>query len=99
MKCVRRVIQAYLPAPADRLAARPARVMRPGAELRIGTDIGDYARTIMMAMQATADFDWTARSPADWRQRPADWPATRYEEKAHREGRRCCYLRFLRRDI
>jgi tRNA (guanine-N7-)-methyltransferase len=79
-----------------RLLAMLARVMRPGAELRIGTDIGDYARTILMAFQASDAFEWSARSPADWRQRPADWPPTRYEEKAIREGRRCCYLRFLR---
>ncbi len=80
-----------------RLLAALARVMRPGAELRIGTDIGDYARTILMAFQAHHTFEWTARSAADWRDRPADWPPTRYEEKAFREGRRCCYLRFMRR--
>jgi len=74
-----------------------ARVMRPGAELRIGTDIGDYARTILMAFQRSGAFVWHAESPADWRVRPADWPSTRYEEKAIREGRRCYYLRFVRR--
>ena len=74
-----------------------SRAMRPGAELRIATDIGDYARTILMAFQASGDFEWTANSAVDWRVRPADWPSTRYEEKAVREGRRSCYLRFLRR--
>ncbi len=74
-----------------------ARVMSSGAELRIGTDIGDYARTILMAFQQNDDFVWPARSPGDWRDRPADWPPTRYEQKALREGRRCCYLRFVRR--
>jgi tRNA (guanine-N7-)-methyltransferase len=73
------------------------RVMRSGAELRIGTDIGDYARTILMAFQQTDAFEWEAETPADWRSRPADWPSTRYEEKALREGRRCYYLRFRRR--
>jgi tRNA (guanine-N7-)-methyltransferase len=79
-----------------RLLSLLARVMRPGAELRIATDIGDYARTILTALQASDAFEWVARSPADWRERPADWPATRYEKKAHREGRRCYYLRFDR---
>jgi tRNA (guanine-N7-)-methyltransferase len=74
-----------------------ARVLRPGAELRIGTDIGDYARTMLMAFQGCPHFVWTATSAADWRERPADWPPTRYEEKAGREGRRSCYLRFIRR--
>lgn len=73
-----------------------ARVMRSGAELRIGTDIGDYARTILMAFQRCDAFVWRTESPADWRVRPLDWPSTRYEEKAIREGRRCYYLRFIR---
>ena len=73
-----------------------ARVMKPGAELRIGTDIGDYARTIMQAFAAQSAFEWQADSPADWRIRPADWPETRYEQKAEREGRVRYYFRFVR---
>lgn len=79
------------------LLGQLARVMRPGAELRIGTDIGDYARTILMAFQGTDAFRWTAEGLEDWRQQPADWPPTRYQEKAGREGRRCAFLQFLRR--
>lgn len=73
-----------------------ARVLRPGAELRIGTDIGDYLRTILIAFHGERRFRWTARGPADWRHRPADWPQTRYEQKAVRHGRRCYYLSFVR---
>ncbi len=73
-----------------------ARVMRPGAELRVGTDIGDYARTILIAFQAELAFRWLAEHPDDWRVRPADWPETRYERKAITAGRRCAYLRFVR---
>jgi len=73
-----------------------ARVLVPGAELRLATDIGDYARTALLALQGTADFRWTAEGSADWRVRPADWPGTRYEAKAGREGRCCYFLRFLR---
>lgn len=78
------------------LVAMLARVMRGGAELRVGTDIGDYARTTLLALNASPAFTWLAEGPADWRQRPADWPATRYEAKALREGRRCYFLRFRR---
>lgn len=78
------------------LLAQLARVMRPGAELRIATDIGDYARTILMAFQTTNAFHWTAERPGDWRQRAEDWPITRYGEKAGREGRQCYFLRFRR---
>jgi tRNA (guanine-N7-)-methyltransferase len=73
-----------------------ARVMGPGAELRIATDIGDYMRTTLQAVLAEGNFVWPALSPADWRQRPADWPATRYEAKALAAGRRCAYFRFQR---
>jgi tRNA (guanine-N7-)-methyltransferase len=74
-----------------------ARVMKPGAELRIGTDIADYARTMLMAFQGEAAFHWTAKRPAAWQVRPDDWPQTRYEDKAVREGRRSVYLSFRRR--
>jgi tRNA (guanine-N7-)-methyltransferase len=41
-------------------------------------------------------FARMARGPADWRERPADWPGTRYESKALREGRQPVFLRFTR---
>jgi tRNA (guanine-N7-)-methyltransferase len=78
------------------LLARMANVMRPGSELRIGTDIGDYARTMLEAFTREPRFLWQAASPDDWRIRPPDWPQTRYEAKAVREGRKRYYLRFLR---
>jgi tRNA (guanine-N7-)-methyltransferase len=73
-----------------------ARVMRAGAELRIATDIGDYVHSILLAARCLPDFRWLASGAADWRSRPADWPSTRYEQKAIREGRHCTYLRFVR---
>ena len=73
-----------------------ARIMPPGAELRIGTDIGAYASVILAAILGHGAFTWNATSPADWRERPSDWPQTRYEAKALREGRRCYYFRFTR---
>ncbi len=73
-----------------------ARIMKPGAELRIGTDIGDYARTILQAFSAQSEFTWLAAGPEDWRIRPPDWPETRYEQKAAREGRVRYYFRFVR---
>ncbi len=85
----RRLVSAHL---LDLLA----RVLKPGAELRIGTDIGDYARTMLIAFQGEPRFEWQAASPVDWRVRPDDWPETRYEAKAEREGRRRYYLRFRR---
>lgn len=76
-----------------------ARAMKPGAELRIGTDIGDYARTVLLAMQTAPQFEWQASRATDWRCRPDDWPETRYEAKAVREGRCRYYLRFRRTQV
>lgn len=74
-----------------------AALMKPGAELRIATDIGDYARTVLLAARDVPEFEWLANRPADWRDRPGDWPQTRYEQKALAAGRRATYLRFRRR--
>ena len=73
-----------------------ARVMRAGAELRIATDDADYARWMLLSLVGQPNFAWTATGPADWRQRPPDWPSTRYEQKAQKAGRRCYYFRFRR---
>ncbi|RIA47355.1 tRNA (guanine(46)-N(7))-methyltransferase TrmB [Dichotomicrobium thermohalophilum] len=74
-----------------------ARVMQPGGELRFATDIGDYARTALLAFMREGSFAWTAQRPRDWRERPDDWPQTRYEAKAIAAGRACAYFRFRRR--
>lgn len=73
-----------------------ARVMVAGAELRVATDIGDYARSSLEAVQASGSFVWTAECAGDWRAPLPDWPPTRYERKAKQQGRAPIYLRFLR---
>lgn len=73
-----------------------ARAMKDGAELRIATDHPAYKLHALAVMGQRADFAWTARRAADWRDRPADWPETRYEAKAKAEGRRPLYLAYRR---
>jgi tRNA (guanine-N7-)-methyltransferase len=73
-----------------------ARVMRPGAELRIATDHMGYLRWILFHCLGHRAFRWLAQGPGDWRSRPADWPSTRYEDKALARGAFCAYLRFVR---
>jgi len=58
-----------------------ARVLRDGAELRLATDDPGYLRWMLAEMSDHPAFRWTARRPADWRQRTADSPKTRYEDK------------------
>ncbi len=73
-----------------------ARVLKPGAELRIATDITDYVRQTLEEVPCHG-FDWLAERPADWRDPWPDWVSTRYEQKALREGRTPHYLTFRRR--
>lgn len=75
-----------------------ARVLRPGGELRIASDWPGYVDWMLRRLAAHPAFAWTARAPADWRVRPADWPPTRYEAKALAAGRRPAYLTFRRWD-
>mgnify|MGYP004516635549 CR=1 FL=1 len=79
--------------PMDLIAAKLA----PGAEFRLGTDDPTYCRWAMMVMNARTDFAWQAQTGADFLQRPADWPETRYERKARRQGHEVWYFRYLRR--
>lgn len=74
-----------------------ARVMKPGAELRIATDHIGYLRWILQHTLDHPAFRWCAQGPGDWRRRPDDWPPTRYEEKARAKGIVSTYLRFERR--
>ncbi len=71
------------------------RVLQPGAELRVATDIPDYVRQTLVEVPK-AGFHWLADRPADWQEPWADWHSTRYEQKALREGRVPHYLTFER---
>jgi len=81
---------------ADTLDAL-ARVMADGAELRVATDDPVYLRWALAALVAHEDFHWVADKATDWRVRPADQPATRYEEKARAKGVTPVFLVFQRR--
>lgn len=68
-----------------------ARACAPGAEFRIASDIPDYLRQARAEVPA-AGFALVADTGTPW----ADWPGTRYEAKALREGRVPHYLTFRR---
>ncbi len=78
------------------MIAEFARVLRPGGELRFATDIDDYAGWTLARFLAAPAFVWRARRADDWRLAWPDWPGTRYETKARREGRTAVYLTFAR---
>ena len=77
--------------------AQLARIMRDGAELRVASDDPDYQTAMLADITAAPAWEWNARRADDWRIRPEDWPATRYEQKAIKAGRQPIYLTFRRR--
>jgi tRNA (guanine-N7-)-methyltransferase len=70
-----------------------ARALRPGGLWRIASDDPTYQGWVEEVMAEAGDFLPEARH----RSRPADWPGTRYEAKALREGRTPIYWVFRRR--
>ena len=66
------------------------RILAPGAEFRIATDIEDYVRQTLEEVPEAGfqRVDHPLNRP--W----ADWLSTRYEQKALREGRAPNYLTF-----
>lgn len=69
-----------------------ARLLTPGAEFRVSTDIPDYVRQTLHEVPE-AGFELIASTGEPW----ADWISTRYEQKALREGRVPHYVTFRRR--
>ncbi|KGJ08987.1 tRNA (guanine(46)-N(7))-methyltransferase TrmB [Paracoccus sphaerophysae] len=67
------------------------RVMAPGAEFRVATDIPDYMRQTLEEVPR-AGFSLVHEGPEAW----DDWHSTRYEQKALREGRVPHYATFRR---
>jgi tRNA (guanine-N7-)-methyltransferase len=76
--------------------AEIARVLQPGGEFRITTDVPDYAAWTLKHMLASPLFEWTAERADDWRRPWSGFSGTRYEAKAKRQGRDPCYLVFRR---
>ena len=74
------------------------RILKPGGKLRIATDHVNYLTWILIHFKNTNGFQWLAKSPKDWRLKVSDWPQTRYEQKAIREGREPAFLEYRKCD-
>ncbi len=74
-----------------------ARILASGGELRFASDHMGYVRWALARLMRHGDFEWLAQGPADWRNTPADWVRTRYEQKALNRGDACVYLNFRRK--
>ena len=87
----RRIVQASL-------LDEAVRVLGPGGELLLVTDIVDYALWMLSTVYTHGAFFPSAISPAEWANPPEEWVPTGYEKKALREGRKPFYLRLYRVD-
>lgn len=80
-----------------RLLDKLARLLREGAELRFASDIADYAEEAIAHAEAHPDFEIARIFTSQNRDTLPDWPRTRYEEKARRQGRDATFLSIRRR--
>jgi tRNA (guanine-N7-)-methyltransferase len=74
-----------------------ARLLTDGGEFRFASDHAEFVRWTLDLLTRHPDFCWRAETPGDWRERPGDGFATRYETKARAQGRSPIFLRFQRR--
>jgi tRNA (guanine-N7-)-methyltransferase len=85
---------------SQRFFTEAARLIKPGGELRISSDIADYIRWTLMHWQMAggeaSGFTWLAERSSDWTEPGEDWPKTRYMAKGEAAGRPVTYLTFRR---
>ncbi|AXV14279.1 tRNA (guanosine(46)-N7)-methyltransferase TrmB [Neorhizobium sp. SOG26] len=70
------------------------RVLKPGGLFCFASDIDTYVNWTLQHCRDHGGFDWQAVQSSDWLTPFANWPGTRYENKARREGRSSAYLTF-----
>ena len=74
-----------------------ARLLVDGGEFRVASDHPVYQEWTLLHASVHPAFQWLAAGPEDWRTRPADSVATRYEEKARAAGRTPVFMNFTRK--
>jgi tRNA (guanine-N7-)-methyltransferase len=70
-----------------------SRLLADGGILRVASDQDHYIAWALEHVLAHPDFELLVHHKT----RPADWPPTRYEQKALRQGDTCDYLEFKRK--
>jgi len=74
-----------------------ARILKPGAQLIMTTDVPDLADWMVTHANNHPDFLWTAENFADWHNPPKGWIRTRYEVKGAKGAKKMVYLLFKRK--
>ncbi len=72
------------------------RVLKPGGLFCFASDIDTYVNWTLAHCRDHGRFQWMAKNASDWLTPFENWPGTRYEAKARREGRSSAYLAFRR---
>jgi tRNA (guanine-N7-)-methyltransferase len=73
------------------------RVLKPSGLFCFASDIDTYVNWTLQHISRHGGFEWLADNASDWLTPYKDWPSTRYEAKARREGRSSAYLTFRKR--
>ncbi len=73
-----------------------SRLLRAGAELRFASDIRDYAEAVIEHVAAHPDFEVAHIFTSANRDTAPDWPITRYEKKATKQGRSSTFISIRR---
>ncbi len=71
-----------------------ARILKPGGQLIMTTDVDDLAEWMVTQAMIHPAFAWQAEKATGWKEKPADWVETRYETKGAKAGRSQTYLLF-----
>ncbi|MDB5615346.1 MAG: tRNA ((46)-N7)-methyltransferase TrmB [Devosia sp.] len=74
-----------------------ARVIRPGGLFHFASDIEDYANWTLAHIVREPQFSFAPGKPGSWHKPYEGWEATRYEQKARREGRLISFYFSFRR--
>lgn len=77
--------------------ARFVRVLKPGGQLIMTTDIDDLAEWMAAHAIHNPALEWTAENPDDWKTPPPGWNPTKYEKKGAAKGRQQSYLVFQKK--
>lgn len=75
---------------------RIARVLKSDTQFRVASDIDSYVEWTLEHCKTHPAFEWLDGSEENALNSWANWPGTRYEAKAIREGRTPRYLTFKR---
>ena len=73
-----------------------ARILKPGGQLIMSTDVPYLAEWMLTHSFNHPAFTWTAKSASDWRIPPEDWVHTAYETKRAKGADKMVYLFFER---